>query len=112
MGWAFAGFFTDLLELLSCADLLALVHLNNAAIKIFEEKSMPHNLVVLNPVDLDKVEIPILTVFILLDSHLTQNNAVFVPVAFEDPLQVLQADLTVMWHKEVLVRASQPSVEI
>lgn len=74
---------------MSRADLLVLVHLNDAAIEILEEKSVPHNLGVFNSVDLDEVKISILTVLILLNFHLTQNNAVFVPVAFENPLQIL-----------------------
>jgi len=108
----FTCFFSDFLQLLSRADLLALVNLNDATIEVLEEQSVSHDLTVLNSVDLDKVEVSVLSEFVLLHAHFTQNDAVLVSVSLQDPLQVLEGDLAIVWHEEILVSAGQASVQI
>lgn len=108
----FTCFFSDFLQLLSRADLLALVNLNDATIEVLEEQSVSHDLTVLNSVDLDKVEVSVLSEFVLLHAHFTQNDAVLVSVSLQDPLQVLEGDLAIVWYEEILVSAGQASVQI
>jgi hypothetical protein len=108
----FTCFFSDFLQLLSRADLLALVNLNDATIEVLEEQSVSHDLTVLDSVDLDKVEVSVLSEFVLLHAHFTQNDAVLVSVSLQDPLQVLEGDLAIVWHEEILVSAGQASVQI
>ena len=57
----FTCFFSDFLQLLSRADLLAMVNLNDATIEVLEEQSVSHDLTVLDSVDLDKVEVFVLS---------------------------------------------------
>jgi len=108
----FTCFFSDFLQLLSRADLLALVNLNDATIEVLEEQSVSHDLTVLDSVDLDKVEVSVLSEFVLLHAHFTQNDAVLVSVSLQDPLQVLEGDLAIVWYEEILVSAGQASVQI